>query len=106
MRFDYGYDEEQRLGKPYDLKLLRRVLPYAAPHRVKLALSVALVVAITLLELSVPYITKEIIDRHIVPRDRIAGDTGIAQDADGRWLSVDLKDPFAAGVVELHVKPI
>jgi len=100
MRFDYGYDEEQRLGKPYDLKLLRRVLPYAAAHRVKLALSVALVVAITLLELSVPYITKEIIDRHIVPRDRIAGDTGVAQSADGRWLSVDLKDPVIAEVVD------
>jgi ATP-binding cassette subfamily B multidrug efflux pump len=100
MRFDYGYDEEQRLGKPYDLKLLRRVLPYAAAHRVKLALSVALVVAITLLELSVPYITKEIIDRHIVPRDRIAGDTGVAQSADGRWLSVDLKDPVVAEVVD------
>jgi hypothetical protein len=54
MRFDYGYDEEQRLGKPYDLKLLRRILPYAAPHRFKLAISVLLVVAITLLELSVP----------------------------------------------------
>ena len=100
MRFDYGYDEEQRLGKPYDLKLLRRVLPYAATHRVKLALSVALVVVITLLELSVPYITKEIIDRHIVPRDRIAGNTSVGQSADGRWLSVDLKDPAVAEVVD------
>ena len=100
MRFDYGYDEEQRLGKPYDLNLLRRVLPYASPHRAKLALSVALVVAITLLELSVPYITKEIIDRHIVPRDRIAGETGDRQQADERWLSVDLKDPVVAEVVD------
>ena len=100
MQFDYGYDEEQRLGKPYDLKLLRRVLPYAAPYRVKLALSVALVVAITLLELSVPYIIKEIIDRHIVPRDRIAGQAGDSRQADGRWLSVDLKDPAVAEVVD------
>jgi ATP-binding cassette subfamily B multidrug efflux pump len=73
MRFDYGYDEEQRLGKPYDLKLLRRILPFASSHRFKLAISVLLVVAITLLELSVPYITKVIIDRHILPRDRITG---------------------------------
>jgi ATP-binding cassette subfamily B multidrug efflux pump len=36
MRFDYGYDEEQRLGKPYDLKLLRRILPFA-PSSFKLA---------------------------------------------------------------------
>ncbi|MBR9985797.1 MAG: ABC transporter ATP-binding protein [Desulfosarcina sp.] len=100
MRFDYGYDEEQRLGKPYDLNLLRRVLPYASPHRTKLALSVVLVVAITLLELSVPYITKEIIDRHIVPRNRISGGTGDTGQADGRWLSVDLKDPVVAEVVD------
>ncbi|MGD9310824.1 MAG: hypothetical protein PVG51_16905, partial [Desulfosarcina sp.] len=71
MRFDYGYDEERRLGKSYDLKLLGRIWPYAGPHRLKLALSVMLVVAISLLELSVPYITKEIIDRHVVPRNRI-----------------------------------
>ena len=100
MRFDYGYDEEQRLGKRYDLKLLRRILPYAAPHRVKLALSVALVVAITLLELSVPYITKEIIDRHILPRERIASNTDGADKAHQRWLSVDLNDPVVAAVVD------
>lgn len=93
MRFDYGYDEEQRLGKPYDLKLLRRILPYAGPHRIRLTLSVFLVVAITLLELSVPYITKEIIDRHIVPRDRIVSETG------EQWLSVDLKDPVVGEAV-------
>ena len=100
MRFDYGYDEEQRLGKPYDLKLLRRILPYAAPHRVKIVLSVALVVAITLLELSVPYITKEIIDRHIVPRDRIAGGTDGTQQLGEQWLSVDLNDPVVSAAVE------
>ena len=104
MRFDYGYDEEQRLGKPYDLKLLRRVLPYAASHRVKLAVSVTLVVAITLLELSVPYITKEIIDRHIVPRHRITGDAGGAKNNGGQSLSVDLNDPVAAEVVDRQKK--
>ena len=98
MRFDYGYDEERRLGKPYDLKLLRRILPYAAPHRLKLAFSVALVVVITLLELSVPYITKEIIDRYIVPADRIV--SGPAAAENGRqWLRVDLADASAAAVV-------
>jgi ATP-binding cassette, subfamily B, multidrug efflux pump len=103
MRFDYGYDEEERLGKTYDLKLLRRILPYAAPHRLKLALSVLLVVAITLLELSVPYITKEIIDRYIVPRDRITSEPGSSADAaDQQWFSVDLKDPAVAAVVGRH----
>ncbi len=102
MRFDYGYDEEQRLGKSYDLKLLRRILPYMAPHLIKLTVSVVLVVAITLLELSVPYITKEIIDRHILPRDRITDDTGGTDKTGGQWLFVDLKDPAVAAVVGRH----
>jgi ATP-binding cassette subfamily B multidrug efflux pump len=100
MRFDYGYDEEQRLGRPYDLRLLRRILPYASPHRLKLTLSVTLVVAITLLELSVPYITKEIIDRHIVPRNRLTGETSVGRELIGQWLPVDLKDPIVAEVVD------
>ncbi len=96
MRFDYGYDEEQRLGKAYDWGLFRRILPYAAPHRFKLALSMMLVVALTLLELSVPLITKEIIDRYILPTGRI-GES--ADKAGGQVLLVDPEDPDAAAVI-------
>ncbi|BBO67743.1 lipid A ABC transporter permease/ATP-binding protein [Desulfosarcina alkanivorans] len=102
MRFDYGYDEEQRLGKSYDLNLLRRILPFAAPHRGKLVVSVLLVVAITLLELSVPYITKEIIDRHILPQNRISGNSGSSDQAAPQQLTVDLTDPEVAAVVARH----
>ncbi|PID40517.1 MAG: ABC transporter [Proteobacteria bacterium] len=101
MRFDYGYDKEGRLGKPYDLKLLGRILPYTAAHRTKLLLSVLLVILITLLELSIPYVTKEIIDRHIVPADRIHARDG-ATGSDQQWLHVDLSDPAAAQVVARH----
>jgi hypothetical protein len=45
-----------------------------------------LVVAITLLELSVPYITKEIIDRHIRAWDRISGNFGGTDQANRQWL--------------------
>ena len=102
MRFDYGYDEEKRLGKAYDLKLLARMLPYASPHRWTLILSAVLVLAITLLELSVPYITKEIIDRHIVPRDRMVSISEPADQNQRQWLVVDLNDPAAAAVVARH----
>ncbi|MGA6925088.1 MAG: ABC transporter ATP-binding protein [Desulfosarcina sp.] len=103
MRSDFGFEEEQRLGKPYDLKLLRRVLPFAAAHRVKLALSVVLVVAITLLELSLPYITKVIIDRHILPRDRIETSDASAKDpGDSQWYVADLNDPLVASTVDRH----
>jgi ATP-binding cassette subfamily B protein len=58
-----------------------------------------LVVAISLLELSVPYITKEIIDRHVVPRDRIDAETIQGTGAGGQRLSVDLSDPLVAAAV-------
>ncbi|BBO74310.1 lipid A ABC transporter permease/ATP-binding protein [Desulfosarcina widdelii] len=99
MRFDYGYEEEKRLGKSYDWKLLRRMFSYTTPHRAKLALSVVLVVAITLLELSVPYITKEIIDRHIVPRERISDGRDAAAKKPVQRLRVDINDPVVAKVV-------
>ncbi len=67
MRFDFGYSEEDRLGKPYDFGLLRRLGPFIKPYRRLLAGSVALVVAITFLELALPYFTKVAIDRYIVP---------------------------------------
>ncbi|MFZ5572058.1 MAG: ABC transporter ATP-binding protein [Thermodesulfobacteriota bacterium] len=62
-----GFGEEQ-LGDRQDIRLLGRLLPYAAGYKFHFLVSVLLVVLITLLELSVPYITKLAIDRHIVPR--------------------------------------
>ena len=88
MRFDYGYEEEKRLGKAYDLKLLGRILPYASPHRWTLVCSAVLVLAITFLELCIPYITKEIIDRHIVPRERIVSNTDQADNNQRQWLTI------------------
>ncbi len=101
MRFDYGYAEEDRLGKAYDLRLLRRLLPFLRPYRRLLALSVALVIGITLVELALPYFTKIAIDRYIVP-----GQSG--EDVEGasvqqeRPLSVDLGTPHLRAIVERH----
>jgi ATP-binding cassette subfamily B protein len=68
VRTDYGYVEERRLGRPYDLKLLGRLLPFVRPHGGMLTLAVALVLAITALDLALPYVTKVAVDRFIVPR--------------------------------------
>lgn len=67
MRTDYGYFEEKQLGKAYDTRLLRRLAPYLAPYRWLLVVSVALVVLITVIDLSLPLVTKTAIDRYIVP---------------------------------------
>jgi ATP-binding cassette subfamily B multidrug efflux pump len=68
VRTDYGYAEERRLGRPYDLKLLARLVPFVRPYSRMLAVAVALVLAITVLELALPYVTKVAVDRYIVPR--------------------------------------
>ena len=66
MRRDYGYFEEDQLGKPYDLRLLKRLFPYVRPYNLLFLLSIGLVTAITVLDLALPYLTKVAIDRYIV----------------------------------------
>ena len=75
MRSDYGYSEEKHLGKPYDLRLLKRLGPFLANYRKLLIGSVLLVTAITFLQLAIPYFTKLAIDGHIVPLQEKDGRT-------------------------------
>ncbi len=95
MRFDYGYSEENHLGKPYDMALLMRLWPFLRPYRLLLVGSMMLVVMITLFDLALPYFTKWAIDRHIVPPSEQS--TPIDPSSDGgrreRYISVDPSDP-------------
>jgi len=63
---DFGYFEEDQLGKPYDLGLLKRLFQYVRPYSLLFLLSIGLVTAITVLDLALPYLTKVAIDRYIV----------------------------------------
>ena len=63
---EYGYMEEGALGKPYDVKLLKRLAHFAVPYRKTVSLALGLTVLITLLELAVPYLTKIAIDQYIL----------------------------------------
>jgi ATP-binding cassette, subfamily B, multidrug efflux pump len=58
---------EEGLGKTYDLRLLKRLYPFVRPLVRWVLLSIVLVMGITLVELTLPYVTKMAIDRHIVP---------------------------------------
>ncbi len=98
MQSDYGHFEEDRLDKVYDLRLLRRLYPFVRPYRLFLAGVIVLVSLITLMELSLPYITKMTIDRYIVPTVEIKEESGGA----GRFLRVDAAAPPAAAVVARH----
>jgi ATP-binding cassette subfamily B multidrug efflux pump len=66
VHFDYGYMEEGKLGKPYNIGLLKRLIPYARPYKKILFLALILTLAITLFDLSIPYLPKIAIDKYIL----------------------------------------
>lgn len=63
---DINYNEEESLGKAYDSKLMKRLLTYAKPHWKLFAFSVLLLIAITAIDLSRPYLIKIAIDNYII----------------------------------------
>ena len=66
MYTDFGYMEEGKLGKPYDLKLMARLGGFLRPYWSLMALSLLFVLIMAGLDLLIPYLTKEAIDRYIV----------------------------------------
>jgi len=103
MQPDFGYFEEEKLGKPYDVKLLRRLFPYARPYKVMLFWSIILVICITLLDLSLPFVTKIAIDRYIVPQtDAIEARLTKEPKSKSRYLNADMSDPEIRAVVSKY----
>ncbi|MBL0713108.1 MAG: hypothetical protein JJV98_05350, partial [Desulfosarcina sp.] len=101
MQHDPGYFEEGHLDKRYDLRLMKRMLPFLAPYRLWLSVSVGIVVTLTLMDLALPYLTKTAIDRYIVPVATEPGPatTGPAQE---RFLTVDAGNPAVRRIVRHH----
>ncbi len=101
MHIDYGYAEDDRLGKPYDVKLLRRIFPFVQPYMRWMIVSIALIIVITLVDLAVPYITKIAIDGYIVPRitTEEADRRGPGPDKT-RLIKADLTDPAHKDIVD------
>ena len=103
MRTDFGYFEEKQLGKPYDIKMLRRLYPFTRPYRLFFILSIFLVIIITLLDLSLPYITKIAIDRYIVPKLESANFKDVRGREDKvRFLETDITDPEIKVIVNKY----
>ena len=63
---EYGYMEEGDLGKPYNLRLLRRLARYGRPYARVVSLALFITVIVTLAELALPYLSKVAIDRYIL----------------------------------------
>lgn len=103
MQPDYGYFEETKLEKTYDVRLLRRLHPFIRPYRVLLAASIGLVLLITLLELALPYVTKIAIDRYIVPRTAASADSiKSGPNAADKAIRVDLAAPQQQALVSKY----
>ncbi|MDI6765055.1 MAG: ABC transporter ATP-binding protein, partial [Thermodesulfobacteriota bacterium] len=70
MYADFGYMEEGKLGKPYDLKLMVRLGAFLRRYWVLMSLSLFFVLVMAVLDLVIPYLTKEAIDHYIVTSAR------------------------------------
>ncbi len=105
MQHDQGYFEESKLGKAYDIKLLKRLYPFTRPYRLLLFGSIGLVLLITALDLALPYITKIAIDRYIVPTADVIADGKASENKTGeRVIRVDLADPQKRALVDTYKK--
>ncbi|MEE8541713.1 MAG: ABC transporter ATP-binding protein [Desulfobacterales bacterium] len=108
MRAEFGYAEEEKLGKPYDTRLLLRLYPFVKPYRRFIAIAVGLVIFITFFDLSLPYITKIAIDRYIIPRvafdarqpHSLAGQ--VSSHHPGRYLKFRLGDDKIEAIVRRY----
>ncbi len=73
--------QEKEIQKSYDGKIMARLFNYAKPHWLPLVVSIALMLFITGVDLSVPYVTKVAIDDYIAPKHQsvyLASDGTIA----------------------------
>lgn len=106
---DYGYMEEGQLGKPYNLRLLKRLGRYALPYKTTIFKALTLTLLITLLDLTLPYLSKIAIDRYIlaswyrVDTSRIS--TTAEEDLLGKYrhLTVNNLDRTSLFISRLHM---
>jgi ABC-type multidrug transport system fused ATPase/permease subunit len=70
MYTDFGYMEEGKLGKAYDLKLMAKLGGFLRPYWFLIVLSLFFVLIMAGLDLIIPYLTKEAIDRYIITSTR------------------------------------
>ncbi|MGH9626090.1 MAG: ABC transporter transmembrane domain-containing protein, partial [Bryobacteraceae bacterium] len=84
--------EEEVLGKAYDSRLMRRLLAYLKPYKRVVAVSLALLLIDSLLQIIGPLLTKIAVDRYLVPVAHLGTIPLI-----GGWLA---KDPWT-GISQL-----
>ena len=91
MPLDFGYFEEEKLGKAQDTATLWRLVPFARPYALLIAASIVLVGLITACELAIPYMTKIAVDQYIVP--------GQQSQSQARLLEVEADRPEVSAII-------
>ena len=61
--------DDEVLGKAYDSRLMRRLLAYLRLHRHGVAVALVAIVGHSMMQLAQPYLTKVVIDQHILTGD-------------------------------------
>ena len=72
----HDHHDEETLGKPYDARLVRRLMMYVRPYARLVTLAVLMLVAVTCFELAIPYLTRTALDDYIVANSRLVTDDG------------------------------
>jgi ABC-type multidrug transport system fused ATPase/permease subunit len=67
MHGDYGYMEEGRLGRGYNLRLMRRLIGYGRAYWRNFLVAIVLVGVISAADLALPYLTRMALDDAVVP---------------------------------------
>ncbi|MCB2227483.1 MAG: ABC transporter ATP-binding protein/permease [Desulfarculaceae bacterium] len=93
---DYGYMEGDQLGKPYDLRLLKRLASYSRPHLRIILFAALLTLLATGLDLVLPYLTRLAIDNYMV-RQALEVDLAKAPPGLAKALRTGAGDAFLPG---------
>ena len=104
----YDHHEEETLGKPYDARLVRRLMTYVRPYSRLFTLAVLMLVAVTCFELAIPYLTRTALDDHIVASSRLVANDGSEVASEfiaghmGDLVPVDSTTPGCDGTAERY----
>jgi ATP-binding cassette subfamily B protein len=101
MSRDAGYFEEEHLGKAYDIRILKRLLPFVRPYAWLILASMLLVGLITGFELGIPYVTKIAIDNYIVPTREESAQQQNGKDTE-RTLEINAQGPAVKEILRRH----
>jgi len=61
------FDDDELQAKSYDAALMKRILAYLKPYKKLVAVSIVLILLVSLFQLAPPYLVKVAIDRYISP---------------------------------------